>query len=363
MKLTAPKKALVAALSQCIGYTGKTPQIATHVLFDADGDSVTLRATDMRLSFEAKIACMAETPGKSALPARDLLDRIKAMADGPVTISVDKTAASVRGPGSRRFSLFALPAEDFPKAYSTKGEVAEMRIAAGVLREMTDSVFGCIANDETRPHVNSMLVQPRAGKLRFVSTDGHRLAFNETLCADGIEFLIPRKALDLLRKLLDSLGLADEVALSTDKVWLRAVVGDALFSCMLTEAVFPPYEQVIPKSFNSSALVPRAALSASAHAVAISANDRTSGIVLDFGEKRVRVTAESPEKGNAEDEVPIDLTGKGGRIGFRGSYVEEAMGVFDSETVRVEMSGELDPMVVRPESGDGQLVVLMPMRI
>jgi len=365
MKLTAPRKLLVSAFDAHLGTLGKTPAIFSHVHVDAQEDSATLRSTDGIIGLTSTLDCKVDKAGCFCLPAKDTLERIKAMPDGPVQLEVSGDKLSLKAAtGPRRFTIFVLPGVDFPPPPKPKSD-SSLSFKAGDFADLIAATKFAVSPDETRAHVNSLCLEADGKVLRAVATDGHRLAKKEaTLVGTGIETtLISLRALGVVSKLLGSVGLVDDVTLYRDAAHFGLRIGDIQFTGKVIDAAFPPWAQVIPKKHTTTAMVPRAALSSAVSAVGISASSQTNGVKLEFSGNRVVITAESADTGNASDEVPADITGPGGRIGFNGRYIVDAMGAFDSETVRIEFAGELDPLVVKPESGDGQLIVLMPMRI
>ena len=51
------------------------------------------------------------------------------------------------------------------------------------------------------------------------------------------------------------------------------------------------------------------------------------------------------------------------QIGFNARYFIDLLAEIETPEVRVELSGELDPAVVRPADGSDYVCVVMPMRL
>jgi DNA polymerase-3 subunit beta len=51
------------------------------------------------------------------------------------------------------------------------------------------------------------------------------------------------------------------------------------------------------------------------------------------------------------------------QIGFNARYFIELLSEIETSDVRLELSGELDPGVVRPADGSDYVGVVMPMRL
>jgi DNA polymerase-3 subunit beta len=98
--------------------------------------------------------------------------------------------------------------------------------------------------------------------------------------------------------------------------------------------------------------------------MAVMASDKTAGTRLMGEGGGLRVSCENIELGEAEEEVPVEsYNGPSFRMGFNSRYLLEALEMVEGEKVRVELSGELDPGLIRPLDSDSPLAVIMPMRI
>ena len=72
--------------------------------------------------------------------------------------------------------------------------------------------------------------------------------------------------------------------------------------------------------------------------------------------------------GHASEELDVEYDGKAMSIGFNARYVIDLLNEIDSNDVRIELNGELDPGVIRPvdenaRPGNNYLGVVMPMRL
>jgi DNA polymerase-3 subunit beta len=78
---------------------------------------------------------------------------------------------------------------------------------------------------------------------------------------------------------------------------------------------------------------------------------------------RVVLTSENPDVGAGMDELDAELTGPDVTIGFNSKYVIDVLGALVTDDVALDLSGELDPGVIRPVGRDDFIGVIMPMRI
>jgi DNA polymerase-3 subunit beta len=376
MDLVAPKKNLLRLLQRCQGVADKksTMPVLANVLLTADDNELTVAATDLYISVRGSLEADVKRAGSVAIPARDLFDRVKHMPDGPIQITVgDGSATTIKAIGSaRRYTLHGLPGGDFPNLPETDAESPSMDLTVETLSQLFKHTKFSISTDETRAHLNSALFECADGKVRMVSTDGHRLCKME-LPVEGLNvtttMLLPLKAVSELSKLLDEIQDKRDTA----KVHITQTGPNAFFqllgvqfSVKLIDAQFPPYDAVIPAVTDRAVRTPRVQLHDALRAVSLAASDRTGGVKLSVSDNALRITSESPESGNGFDEVAVDYDGPEISVGFNARYLLDVLNIIDDDEVTLGLSGELDPAVVRPASeqdGNSYIAVVMPMRI
>jgi DNA polymerase-3 subunit beta len=384
MELTVAKKDLLKLVSRMQGVAERksTMPVLSNVLLAVDGpNALRLAATDLYLAISARVNAEVTKGGSVAVPAKDLLERVKMMPDGPIKIaSEDQATTTLKASGSaRRYTLRGMPGEDFPPLPVPAEGAPTLALEVDVLQELIAKTYFSISTDETRAHLNSALFEWDGDIVRMVTTDGHRLSKMEVRVVGRqatATMLIPLKAIQELRRLCDEI-LADQsrevgkdakeakpqlqITQSGSSAFFQG--GGSTFSVKLVDAQFPPYSQVIPANSDKQVKVPRGQFADALRAVSIAASERTGGVKLAIGNGTMRITSESPESGDGFDEIPIDYSGAAITIGFNAKYFLDVLGSLQEDEVILGLSGELDPAVVRPSSERNFLAVVMPMRI
>jgi DNA polymerase III subunit beta len=376
MDLVIPKKDLLRLVARCQGVADKKsamPALA-NVLLAAEGNTLRVAATDLYLSVSGQTQAEIATTGAVAVPAKDLLERVKAMPDGPVQVLATEGAqTTLKAVGSpRRYTLHGIPGGEFPQLPKPSPDAPSLQLPVELLSLLIARTHFSISSDETRPHVNSGLFEWVGERVRLVSTDGHRLSKMEATVpgtSATATMLIPLKAITELRRLADEARAekdAPTVTITQSGPNAFFSVAGTQFSVKLVDAQFPPYQQVIPQLSDRSVRAPRTPFAEALRAVSLAASDRTGGVKLSVAPGTLRITSESPESGNGFDEVPVDYTGPEVTIGFNAKYFLDVLAAIDDDEIILGISGELDPAVIRPgsESSDQSYVaVIMPMRI
>jgi DNA polymerase III subunit beta len=376
MDLVIPKKDLLRLVARCQGVADKKsamPALA-NVLLAAEGNTLRVAATDLYLSVSGQTHAEVATAGSVAVPAKDLLERVKYMPDGPVqVIATEGAQTTLKAVGSpRRYTLHGIPGGEFPQLPKPAPDAPSLQLPVELLSLLIARTHFSISTDETRPHVNSGLFEWVGDRVRLVSTDGHRLSKMEATVSGTsatATMLIPLKAITELRRLAEeSRAEKDASTVTITQSGPNAFfnIAGMVFSVKLVDAQFPPYQQVIPALSERSVRAPRLAFADALRAVSLAASDRTGGVKLSVAQGTLRITSESPESGNGFDELPVDYSGPELTIGFNAKYFLDVLAAVDDEEIVLGVSGELDPAVLRPgaESSDQSYVaVIMPMRI
>lgn len=353
--------------------------ILTNVLVASEGsNTLRLAATDLLLSVSSTVSIDQRKGGSVALPARALFDMVKALPEGDVHVTVGSNFSARVSGGRRRFELVGMPGEDFPQLPSPgTAELRELPVDA--LAELIAYTAFSMSNDDSRPHLAGALLEADATALRMITTDGHRLSKAERPGNAGgahgaLSLLIPAKGIHELKRLLDEVKAEGKggdgpgtIALGQagSNVFLRH--HNTLLAVKLVDAAFPAYQQVIPASAERTARLSRSGLLDALRAVSLVSSDRTSGVKLQFAGGKVTISSENPDLGAGRDELEAELDGGELTVGFNSRYLIEALSALSSDDVKLELSGELDPGIVRPGTptagGTDFIGVIMPMRI
>jgi DNA polymerase-3 subunit beta len=382
MELTVAKKDLLRLVTRMQGVAERksTMPVLSNVLLAVDGPSVLrVAATDLYLALVGRVPVDVSKGGSVAVSARDLVERVRMMPEGPIHLmSQENATTTIKAAGSaRRYTLRGMPGDDFPPLPSAVEGSPSLALDVDVLQELMTKTHFSISSDETRAHLNSGLFEWDGDVVRMVTTDGHRLSKMEVKVGGrqaSATMLIPLKAIQELRRLCDEIAAEQkepgkegaakaqlQITQSGSSAFFAG--GGMSFAVRLVDAQFPPYSQVIPQQSEKSVRVPRAAFADALRAVSVAASERTGGVKLSLTKGTMKITTESPESGEGFDEVPIEYTGPTITIGFNAKYFLDVLGALDEDEVQLGLGGELDPAVVKPVSARQFLAVVMPMRI
>src|SRR6202795_2519446 len=371
MEITVSKFELLRELTATQGVVERktTIPILSNYLFEASGDKLSLTATDLDLSLRTSCNAKVKKEGACTIPARKLYDYVKLLPDADITIRLlENHWVSIRC-GRSNTKMVGMARSNFPglPVFPSAGVI---KIPAAVLRSMIAKTGFAIASEESRYTLNGALMVLKPESITMVATDGHRLAHIERSgekfegVSGELKTLIPKKAMDELRSLLDSTE-AESIDFAKDESTLYFRIGPRLLTSRQLTGQFPNFEAVLPKDNNKSVTLPGNELGAAISRVAQFAEERSRAVRLRMEKGELKLSASSTETGESEDTLEIAYDGEPMAIGFNAQYLMDFIKATGSGEVKLELKDAQSAGQLRPAEGEDYKYryIVMPMRI
>ena len=371
MEITVSKAELLRELSATQGVVERktTIPILSNYLFEAGGDRLSLTATDLDLSLRTSCNAKVKKEGSCTIPARKLHDYVKLLPDADITIKLlENHWVSIRC-GRSNTKMVGMARSNFPSlpVFPTAGVV---KIPALVLRGMIARTSFAIANEESRYTLNGALMVLKPESITMVATDGHRLAHVERGgekfegVSGEMKTLVPKKAMDELRSLVDSTDV-ETIEFAKDESTLFFRIGPRLLTSRQLTGQFPNYEAVLPKDNSKSILLHGDELEGAIARVSQFADERSKAVRLKLENGELKLSASSTETGESEDSLETDYKGDPLTIGFNAQYITEFLKATGAGDVRLELKDAQSAGQLRPAEGEDYKYryIVMPMRI
>src|SRR5215208_8212509 len=216
MKVSTSRTALFTELQTVTraASTRSAVQALSGVQLQAKGGAIELRATDMEIGLRVPLEGDIAREGAVVLPARLLVDVVRALPGADVTLELRPSEQDVElVAGSATFHIRTLRLEDFPPFPEAAGD-GRVTVPGPAFVETVLKVARSASRDETRPVLTGILVSATGTELRMVATDSYRLSVKETTLdapLDGsFEANVPARALEELRTVVAATG-ADQI--------------------------------------------------------------------------------------------------------------------------------------------------------
>ena len=365
MKFSISREALIKPLNLVAGVVERrqTLPILSNVLLSLEGTQLSLTGTDLEVELIGRVEVEAGAiDGEITVPARKLVDICKSLPDSSqIEFTVDSGKAMVKA-GRGRFTLSTLPATEFPSVDESAGDQT-LEIAQSVVKRLIDRTAFAMAQQDVRYYLNGMLLELKAGRLRMVATDGHRLALctaNEAVSTGDAAIIIPRKGVLELSRLLDT---DESIRLVIGSNHIRAANQQFTFTSKLVDGKFPEYERVLPKSADKTVIGQRLELRQAFTRTAILSNEKYRGVRLKLSTDTLDITANNPEQEQAEEVVAVEYQGDELEVGFNVSYLLDVLSVLDGEQIRLSLSDSASSALLEEADEGDSLYVVMPMRL
>jgi len=342
-----------------------TLPVLSNILVEAHEDGLRLSGTDLDIAVSTTIAASVEEEGAITLPARKLVEIVREMPSAAINISSAGEQRVTIECGRSKFKLLGLPREEFP-AFPSVSFDDSWKCSAQDLQKLIGHVAFAASTEESRPILNGVLWELRPERMRMVATNGHRLARMDVPVEGGAEdadLIVPPKALEQIRRGFDS-DQEIEIAKSENHLGFRSATTQ-IFT-RLIEGPYPNYEQVIPRENDKALTADKAALISALRRMSIVASDQTHRVRVGLANGTCKLSVQTPDLGEAQEEVTVTYDGSAMEIGFNAAYLLEVLKYLPTEEVRLTFKSPERAATCEPVGWDdpaSYLTLVMPLRL
>ena len=346
--------------------TKTTLPVLANILVEANKDGLGLSATDLDISVSTTIAASVDQEGATTLPARKLVEIVKELPNASIRVTSSGEQRVQIECGRSKFKLLGLVRDEFPAFPSVKFD-GGWKVAARELQKLIGHVAFAASTAESRPILNGVLWELRPDRMRMVATNGHRLARMDVPASgqggSQADLIIPPKALEQIRRLF---GGDEEIEIGRSDNHLGFRSATTQIYTRLIEGPYPNYEQVIPRENDKSLTADKAALSAALRRMSIVASDQTHRIRMAFTNGACKLSVQTPDLGEAQEELAVAYEGDALEIGFNAAYLLEILKFMPTDEVRMTFKAPERAATCEPVGWDdpaSYLTLVMPLRL
>jgi len=369
MKLTVSSNELQKSLANISGVipTKSTLPILENFLLELSENELTLTATDLEIFASVKLSIKSSEKGKIAIPAKKLLDTIRALPETSITILADGATNKVEmSTQNGTYKLTGESSENYPSVPSFK-EHEELQVDNETLRRLIMKTAFAVSSDELRPAMTGILFQIRNSEIRAVATDGHRLVrFSKSSSASKNvqkEIVIPAKALNLVAKCIEE----TPTKISLNETQAMFNLGNITLVSRMIDEKYPNYESVIPLDNDRKLIVNKNELLDSVRRTSLYASSTTHLVRISLHKNSVTVSAEDIDFGSeAKETMKCDYTSEPMEIGFNSYYIVDVLSHLDTDEALFLFSTPARAAIVKPSTqreGEDLLMLVMPVRL
>jgi DNA polymerase III subunit beta len=239
-------------------------------------------------------------------------------------------------------------------------------VKAGTLQDLIGRTRFCASTEESRPILRGVLWQIKDGEMRMVATNGHRLAKAIAPIPTGTpvaDLIVPTKAMEQVEKLF---AADDDVEVFHTSNFVGFRKDGVEVGVRLIDGQYPNYEQIIPRDNDRTLVAGKDELAASIRRMAIVAHSDTHRLRLSLSSDTLKLTAETPDLGEANEEVSgISYSGESMDVAFNATYLLEVLKNTPGDKVKMTFKTPERAAMVSSD-GDGPVdcaFLLMPLRL
>ena len=366
MDLTINQDIFLKGLQKIQGIVERknTLPILSHFLLIADSQETVIHATDLELGYKGHLETTVNQPGTTTLPARKTFDIVRELPAGAsVNLKTGSDGWAHLTSGLSKFKVPCLPPDEYP-ALPAIDDAVFTSVNSQTFDEMIRHTVFATSHDETRYTLSGVLMTCENDNMTMVATDGHRLAHvRQPVPLDrSLAVIVPRKALEEVTRFAgDGESESLDIAVLSNHLVFRK--DRATLVTRLIEGQFPDYQGVIPQEHKAMATVGHEGLLRALRRVSLLSNEKTRPVRIDFDAEHLTLCSNTPELGEASDQIPTDYQGDNLTIGFNARYLMDALAVTQGNDICLEVTDAVNPVILRPSDSDSFFCVIMPMRV
>jgi len=357
--------------------------IYNGILFEANEDNkVHLFATDLEIGVDCYIPAQVVETGSTVIPSKIISELIKRFPEGKIEIECVENNITTIKENSSNYKILGFSAEEFSNFPEIKMR-AKNKLNQKLLKEAIQQVIFATSRDENRTFLNGALFKITDNKIEVVTTDSHRLSLKniesikiESLLTEGVEVIIPYRALsELSRLLLDNEEVFTEIRIGEKQIMFILFPDGQKNSIRiysrLIEGQFPDYHQIIPDSFKTEIKVNTKDFMDKMERISLFVREDLNTVKMEAINKRgdqkeerceIILKAESPSTGEAFEKISCLKKGEDITITFNADYILDVLKIIKKENTIIKLNDPLNPVIITPDEDKNYTYILMPVR-
>ncbi len=382
MKLICTQNNFRKAVFTTERITGKqnTLPILKNIMLETENGQLKFSSTNLEIGVFMKIGAKIEKEGKITVPARLLGDFINNLPKEEKVLLEDKNKILNITSGNYSAKIKGLGAEDFPIIPKLEGNYL-ISLPAHKFKEAISRILFCVSVNENRPEFSGVNTYFLENKITMAATDSFRLAeINLELKNDSIgenyknfigekkSIIIPFNTLSEITRVIDDETKKINIAIEENQIFFE-IDGVQIVS-RLINGKFPEYKQIIPKKFNTRAVLAKEDFLRAVKLSNVFADSKSGEISLNIDSKKkdLFIQAQSQELGENKTRLKADIIGPSQEVFLNPRYVIDGVNAIFSSNVAISVNNESSPVGLKAidnKTGKvlaGYVYIIMPIK-
>lgn len=369
MKLTINKDTILKAINiaDSVISSKNINTILSNCLFNITKNKVEIIATDNEMAVRTYIDASTDNDFSFTANGKKLSSIIKELPDDDISLTInDSMVINIKSSILKgNYTFYGTDSSDYPKLPLINDENSII-IEQAVFKEMIKKVIYASAMDTIKPVFNSIyLISEKPGTITAIATDSRRLSIitrdidNDAFIGEGI--IIPLKTINEVYKLLSNTGTC-KISFDSKQCYFK--INETEIISRVIEGQFPNYKQIIPKEYSHKSIIETSKILDSIKRAIIFTREPANKIVLTLHQDTLHIEANTPELGQAEEELVIESDNKEKIfLGINAHFLYDTLKQIDSFSFICGITGQMSPITIIPEDDKNFISVIMPIQI
>lgn len=323
--------------------TGKNmslPVLGT-ILFIAQKNSLTLRATNLDIGVEFLIPATIKKEGSIALPGNTISSFVNTLQNVKTITGKTEQGILHLTAGANTVSLKTHPIDDFPTIPIVE-EGDMLAIQSQKLIQGFKSVSYSAALNDIKPEFSGIYIHADKDHLVFVATDTYRLAekkIKEKKTPDFQGIIIPNKNIQEIIRIFE--GVDDDISIVSNKNQVSFSTETIHISSRAINTPFPHYQEIFPKTYTTNATILKQDI-IQALKIATIFSDKSGRVTLlvDPAKKQCKFISQEQNTGEQESYIQAAISGEYVEHDYNYRYILECLQYIPQDTVVFSISAD-----------------------
>lgn len=339
-----------------------TLQILDGILLEAKDNRLKITSTDLEISIETYIDCTVEIEGSVVINSRIFGDIIKKLPATTINIQVNEDNNMNILCEHSEFNIQGNDYKEYPKLpIVVKNE--SFKIPNDIFKNAIKQTVFATSQDETRPSLTGVLMEIKDEQISFVALDGYRLALKKIKTDKDldIKMIIPGRALSEINKIIDDNDEDLDITSAPGNIIFE--IGDTKMYSRLLEGQFFNYRDIIRKDHKTEVIVNKREFQNSLERASLLAKEQKANLIkLSVLEDKLLIQSNS-EIGDVHEEISVSPEGEEVNIAFNSRYLLEGIRNIESEEIKLNLMGSLNPCIITPLEEENYIYLVLPVRL
>ncbi len=371
MNVIVLKNNLKEALSIISGArkeSGNLP-ILKNFLLETQGEKLKLSSTDLEIGINALISAKIIKEGSLVIPYNIFNQIINNLTSERISLEKKDNSLLITS-DNYKAKISTVSKEDFPIIPEIKNKKANFcECESDYFIESLSSVVSACQVSDIRPELSGINFWFKNNEIKLAATDSFRLA-EKTMSDKKIDFqfekefsfIIPLKtASEIIR--IFSLKKDEKIKIFFELNQISVESENIKLFSRLIEGKFPEYEFIIPKDFETEAVMDKNDL-VGALKLSGSLSNRLNEVkfITDESFKNIRVFSSSQEFGESEYLLPAKIKGTVAKVIFNWRFILDGLKNLKNQSVFIGFNGEEKASLIKSADDPSYVYIVMPIK-